>query len=104
MAPAFLLLPTLARTYEGLKAQPPEQHPLAKGAFDLHNHFLESFDRASPAHLLLASQYANFLNATTSGVEVAAHWSPIARWRLDAGYSTFHLTPHLSAKLNRVGG
>src|SRR5205823_8555782 len=50
----------------------------------------------APAHLLLASQFANLLNATTSGVEIAAHWSPTARWRLDAGYSTFHLTPHLS--------
>ena len=30
-------------------------------------------------------------------MEIGAHWTPAGWWRLDGGYSTFHLTPHLSA-------
>ncbi|MBI1917009.1 MAG: hypothetical protein HYS12_20055 [Planctomycetes bacterium] len=59
MAPSFLLLPSLAQAYEGLKEQPPKLRLLAKGAFELHNHFMRSFpDSASPAHLLLAVRAA----------------------------------------------
>lgn len=51
----------------------------------------------APAHLFIPVQFGNLLEATASGVEVALHWAP-ARWlRLDGGYSTFHLSPHLSA-------
>jgi iron complex outermembrane receptor protein len=39
----------------------------------------------------------NLLEATTHGLEVAGHWMPVPSWRLDASYSTFHLTPKLAA-------
>ncbi len=29
-------------------------------------------------------------------MEISAHWAPARWWRLDGGYSTFHLTPRLS--------
>ena len=50
----------------------------------------------APAHLFIPVQFANLLEATASGVEVGVHWAPTRWWRLDGGYSTFHLTPHLS--------
>jgi iron complex outermembrane receptor protein len=50
----------------------------------------------APAHLLLASEFQNLLEATTRGMEVAARWTAAPWWRLEAGYSAFHLTPHLS--------
>jgi iron complex outermembrane receptor protein len=43
-------------------------------------------------HLLLATQYANLLDANTTGVEVSAHWSPLKFWRLDGSYSNFQIT------------
>jgi iron complex outermembrane receptor protein len=49
----------------------------------------------SPVHLFIGTQYGNLLAAETSGVEVAAHWSPTIVWRLDGSYSGFHLAPHL---------
>jgi len=51
----------------------------------------------APVHLFIPVQFENLLAATTSGVEFGAHWMPAAWWRLDGTYSTFHLTPHLSA-------
>ena len=51
----------------------------------------------APVHLFIPSQFGNLLEATASGVEVAAHWAVTGWWRLDGGYSTFHLTPHPSA-------
>jgi len=51
----------------------------------------------APAHLLIPVQFENLLAATSSGVEIGAHWMPAPWWRLDGTYSTFHLTPHLSA-------
>jgi iron complex outermembrane receptor protein len=51
----------------------------------------------APVHLFIPAQCANLLDATASGVEIAAHWTPTGWWRLDGGYSTFRLTPHLSA-------
>jgi iron complex outermembrane receptor protein len=50
-----------------------------------------------PAHLFIPVQFGNLLHATTAGVEISAHWTPVSFWRLDGGYSTFHLTPHLAA-------
>jgi iron complex outermembrane receptor protein len=50
----------------------------------------------APAHLFIPVQFENLLAATSSGVEISAHWAPARWWRLDGGYSTFHLTPHLS--------
>jgi iron complex outermembrane recepter protein len=51
----------------------------------------------APAHLLVPSAFGNLLKATTSGVEIAAHLTPVAWWRLDGSYSTFRLGPQLSA-------
>ena len=48
-----------------------------------------------PPHLLIASKYANLLDADTAGVEIAAHCTPFGTWRIDGSYSAFHLTPHL---------
>jgi iron complex outermembrane receptor protein len=50
----------------------------------------------APAHLLVPVQFGNLLKATTTGVELAAHLMPVPWWRLDGGYSTFHLTPDAS--------
>jgi iron complex outermembrane receptor protein len=50
----------------------------------------------APTHLFVPVQFENLLAATSSGVEVSAHWTPTMWWRLDGGYSTFHLTPHAS--------
>jgi iron complex outermembrane receptor protein len=63
------------------------------------NEPLTPFVEATPApvHLLIPVQFENLLAATTSGVEISAHWAPAAWWRIDGGYSTFHLTPRVSA-------
>jgi iron complex outermembrane receptor protein len=50
----------------------------------------------APMHLFIPVQFGNLLAATTAGVEIAAHWTPVSAVRLDGGYSTFRLTPHLS--------
>jgi iron complex outermembrane receptor protein len=51
----------------------------------------------APAHLFIPVRFENLLAATSSGVEISAHWMPAPWWRLDGTYSTFHLTPDLSA-------
>jgi iron complex outermembrane recepter protein len=48
-------------------------------------------------HILARSQFGNELQATTRGVEIAAHWNPVPQWRLDGSYSAFHITPRLAA-------
>jgi iron complex outermembrane receptor protein len=50
-----------------------------------------------PPHVFLGSRLQNLLQADTTGVEIAAHVSPVPRWRLDASYSSFRLTPHPDA-------
>jgi iron complex outermembrane receptor protein len=50
-----------------------------------------------PPHLFVPVQFGNLLQATASGVEIDARWTPVSWWRLEGGYSTFHLTPRLSA-------
>jgi iron complex outermembrane recepter protein len=47
-------------------------------------------------HLLLPLQFDNLLDARTRGVEVTARWMPTTRWQVDAWYSRFDVTPHLS--------
>jgi iron complex outermembrane receptor protein len=47
--------------------------------------------------ILATAQFGNQLEATTRGLEVAGHWSPIPTWRLDGNYSAFHVTPRLAA-------
>jgi iron complex outermembrane receptor protein len=49
-----------------------------------------------PPLLFIPIQFGNLLEATTRGVEIAGRWTPVHWWRLEGGYSTFHLTPHLS--------
>jgi iron complex outermembrane receptor protein len=51
----------------------------------------------APAHLFIPVQFGNLLEATTSGVEIAARWTPVAWWRLEGGYSTFQFTPRPSS-------
>jgi iron complex outermembrane receptor protein len=45
----------------------------------------------------VTSQGGNQLRATTRGLEVAGHWSPVEAWRLDGSYTGFHITPQLAA-------
>ena len=47
--------------------------------------------------ILVDSQFGNQLEATTRGLELAAHWAPVPSWRLDGSYSVFRLTPHVAA-------
>src|SRR6185503_18592062 len=49
-----------------------------------------------PPHLFIPVQFGNLLDATTAGVEITARVTPVTRWRLEGGYSTFHLTAHVS--------
>jgi iron complex outermembrane recepter protein len=52
----------------------------------------------APLHLFVPIQFGNLLQATTHGVEIAARWKPLRWWRLEAGYSSFRVHPHLSAE------
>lgn len=47
--------------------------------------------------ILVTSQYANQLDATTRGLEVAGHWSPVSAWSLHGSYTAFDLTPRVAA-------
>ncbi len=47
----------------------------------------------SSPRIVAGVQFANLFGAHTSGVEVAAHWTPAAQWRLDGSYTGFHATP-----------
>jgi iron complex outermembrane receptor protein len=49
----------------------------------------------APAHLFVASQFGNYLDLDTSGVEIAAHLAPAAWWRVDGSYSGLRLVPDL---------
>ncbi|MEP6917833.1 MAG: TonB-dependent receptor [Acidobacteriota bacterium] len=40
-------------------------------------------------------RFDNLLSADTRGLEAFVHWIPRGTWRVDAGYTGFHLTPHL---------
>jgi iron complex outermembrane receptor protein len=37
------------------------------------------------------------MNADARGIEFSADWHPVPFWRLEAGYTTFHLTSHVNA-------
>jgi len=52
---------------------------------------------APTPRILVTSHFENQLAATTRGVEISGHWSPLSAWRLDGSYTGFHLTPHLAA-------
>jgi iron complex outermembrane recepter protein len=55
------------------------------------------FDPGPPSTLLVMTQLGNALAATTRGLEIAGHWSPLTIWRLDGSYTAFRLTPDLAA-------
>lgn len=50
----------------------------------------------APRHLFVPVQFGNLLKATARGAEISTHLTPVGWWRLDVGYSAFHLAPHLS--------
>jgi iron complex outermembrane receptor protein len=50
-----------------------------------------------PPHLFIGTTYANLLDASTSGVEVAGHWAPTSVWRLDGSYTGIRLVRHVDA-------
>jgi iron complex outermembrane receptor protein len=47
--------------------------------------------------ILVTTRFGNQLQATTRGVEVAGHWTPVPAWRIDGSYTAFHLIPQLAA-------
>jgi iron complex outermembrane receptor protein len=47
--------------------------------------------------IVVTSRLGNELKATTRGLEVAGHWSPLPAWHLDGSYTAFRVTPQLSA-------
>jgi iron complex outermembrane recepter protein len=46
-----------------------------------------------PPHVFVATQFANLLNAETTGLEVAAQWTPARGWRLDGSYTGLRVDP-----------
>lgn len=49
----------------------------------------------APAHMFVATEFQNLLDADTQGLELSAHWRPLNSWRIEGSFSTFRLTPHL---------
>ena len=47
--------------------------------------------------MMMPLLFANRMRANTRGIELSADWHPMPFWRLGAGYTAFHLTPHLDA-------
>jgi iron complex outermembrane receptor protein len=45
----------------------------------------------------VTARLANGWEATARGLELAATWTPLPVWRVDASYTAFHLTPQLGA-------
>jgi outer membrane receptor for ferrienterochelin and colicin len=50
-----------------------------------------------PPHLFVAQRFANLMEATTRGLELSAHWSPLPTWQLEASYTALRLTPIVDA-------
>jgi iron complex outermembrane receptor protein len=55
-----------------------------------------SVTSAGPA-VVTPMLFGNRMHADSRGVELSADWQPVPFWRLDAGYTAFHVTPHLDA-------
>jgi outer membrane receptor protein involved in Fe transport len=53
------------------------------------------FETTPSPHIVTPMQFANLLDATTSGVEIVAQWQPVRVWRLEGSYTAFHLTPRV---------
>ena len=51
------------------------------------------FEATPSPHLFIGTTYANLLDATTTGLEVAGHWAPSGTWRLDGSYSGLRVAP-----------
>ncbi|HZP47413.1 MAG TPA: TonB-dependent receptor [Vicinamibacterales bacterium] len=49
----------------------------------------------APLHLFAGYELRNLQTATATGVEFAAHWVPVANWRVDASYTGFRFTPRV---------
>lgn len=47
-------------------------------------------------HLFIGTQYENWLNADTQGLEVAGTIMPARAWRIDASYSGLKIVPHIA--------
>jgi iron complex outermembrane receptor protein len=47
--------------------------------------------------VLVTSTTGNQLQATTRGLEVAGHWTPVPAWTLDGSYTAFHVSAQLAA-------
>jgi iron complex outermembrane receptor protein len=47
-----------------------------------------------PPHIVMPLQFANLLDAQTTGLEVGAHWTPTGSWRVDGSYTAFRFVPH----------
>jgi iron complex outermembrane receptor protein len=65
---------------------------------------LKSYEPRAPEFQLTPTPYVsapivfgNLLHAQTAGVELAAHWTPLRIWRLDASYSGYRFESHLDA-------
>jgi iron complex outermembrane recepter protein len=47
--------------------------------------------------LVVATHFGNRLEATTRGLEISGHWTPLPAWRVDASYSAFRVAARLDA-------
>ena len=47
--------------------------------------------------ILVTTRVGNLLRATTRGVEVAGHWTPMPAWLLSGSYTAFDVSPTLDA-------
>jgi len=50
-----------------------------------------------PPHIFVAQKFANLMEATTTGLELSANWSPVPIWQLSASYTALRLTPIVDA-------
>jgi len=71
-----------------------------RGAYD-HSTTFEAltprFEFAPAPHLVVGSQYGSLLQVRTAGIEIAGHWSPGWRWRMDGSYSGLRFNPEVDA-------
>jgi iron complex outermembrane receptor protein len=60
---------------------------------------LEPYLSMTPAGPIVVAPrtFANLMHADARGIELSGDWRPVPFWRLDGGYTAFHLTPHLDA-------
>ncbi len=61
-----------------------------------------AFQSSFPPHLLLPLGLNNNAKGQTYGVEVAADWRPVERWRLQANYSFLHMHIDSSSPFRQI--